>query len=83
MNAPTPSAASNGMGTAGLVLGIIGLVLSWVPAWGLLLGVLAATFGAIGYSKARRGMATNSGSAIAGLVMGILATVPFFLFLML
>jgi hypothetical protein len=54
----------NGFGVAALVLGIIGLVFSWVPVFGLLLGVLAAIFGAVGYGKARGGM------AIAGVVLG-------------
>src|SRR5688572_12390523 len=31
---------SNGLGTTGMILGIIGLVLSWIPTFGFLLGLL-------------------------------------------
>jgi hypothetical protein len=38
----------------GLVVGIVGLVLVWIPALNLLLGVIATVFGAIGWRKAVR-----------------------------
>ncbi|MGW5133064.1 DUF4190 domain-containing protein [Streptomyces sp. NPDC004135] len=73
-----PAQPSNGMGTTGLVLGIIGVVCSvtfllWF--FGVILGILAIIFGAIGRGKATRGEATNKGAATAGLVCGIIATV--------
>ena len=68
-------AVSNGLGTTALVLGIVGLVLFWVPGLNLVLGVLAATFGAIGVTKARNHTATNEGSAMAGVVLGIVTLV--------
>ncbi|GAA3066503.1 DUF4190 domain-containing protein [Streptomyces glomeratus] len=73
-----PAQPSNGMGTTGLVLGIIGLVCSltfFLWFFGVILGVLAIIFGAIGRGKANRGEATNKGAATAGLVCGIVATV--------
>ncbi|MFG2134311.1 DUF4190 domain-containing protein [Streptomyces sp. NPDC048751] len=69
---------SNGMGTTGLVLGIIGVVCSvtfFLWFFGVVLGILAIIFGAIGRGKANRGEATNKGAATAGLVCGIVATV--------
>ena len=60
------------MGTASLVLGIIALVLSLTIFFGIVCGVLAIVFGAIGRSRARRGEATNYGSATAGLITGTL-----------
>jgi uncharacterized membrane protein len=60
------------MGTAGLVLGIIGVVLCWSPL-GIILGILAIIFGSVGLSRAKRGEATNRGAATAGLVLGIVA----------
>ena len=63
----------NGMGTAALVLGIIGVVLFfaiWPP---FILGILAIIFGAVGLGRAKRGVATNRGVAMAGLVLGIVA----------
>lgn len=65
----------NGMGTASLVLGIIGVVLFfaiWPP---VILGVLAVIFGAVGLGRAKRGVATNRGVALAGLILGIVAIV--------
>jgi hypothetical protein len=73
-----PMQPSNGMGTTGLVLGIIGVVCSltfifWF--FGVILGILGIIFGAVGRGKANRGEATNKGAATAGLVCGIVATV--------
>ncbi|MEU9114965.1 DUF4190 domain-containing protein [Streptomyces sp. NPDC048483] len=63
----------NGMGITALVLGIVGVVLgllvvlfwmSWLPA------LLAVIFGFVGLSQARKGVATNKGMALAGVVLG-------------
>ncbi|CAM5253563.1 hypothetical protein SALBM311S_01087 [Streptomyces alboniger] len=73
-----PPQPSNGMGTTGLVLGIIGVVCSvtfFLWFFGVILGILGIIFGAIGRGKANRGEATNRGAATAGLVCGIVATV--------
>ncbi|MGC0329217.1 hypothetical protein RKD23_002207 [Streptomyces sp. SAI-170] len=73
-----PMQPSNGMGTSGLVLGIIGVVCSltfFLWFFGVVLGILAIIFGAVGRGKAKRGEATNKGAATAGLVLGIVATV--------
>jgi hypothetical protein len=64
---------SNGLGTTALVLGIIGLVLSWTVLFGVVLGVLALVFGIIGRKRANRHQATNGGSALAGAIMGGIA----------
>ena len=69
--APPPS---NGMGTAALVLGIIGLLLAFIPIIGMIswiLTLLAILFGIIGLSK--RG--SPKGTAIAGLITGGLGLV--------
>ncbi|MEV6018004.1 MULTISPECIES: hypothetical protein [unclassified Streptomyces] len=66
---------SNGLGTAGLVLGIIAAVLFVVWPLAILLGVLAVIFGLIGGAKARRGEATNSGQALAGVICGAVGLV--------
>lgn len=67
---PAPLRPSNGMGSVGLKLGIVGLFLVWVPGLDLLLGILATTFSAIGYANVRRGTATNGRAAMVGLVLG-------------
>lgn len=69
-----PPVARNGFGVTALVLGILGLVTSWFVV-GIVPGVLAVVFGALGRGRARRGEATNGGSAVAGLILGVLAVV--------
>ncbi|MFF9818292.1 DUF4190 domain-containing protein [Streptomyces sp. NPDC014006] len=61
---------SNGMGTAGLVLGIIGAVIFCAWPLAIIAGALGVIFGAIGRSKAKRGEATNAGQALAGIICG-------------
>ncbi|MET9828213.1 DUF4190 domain-containing protein [Streptomyces sp. NPDC006385] len=65
--APMPS---NGMGTAGLVLGISSAVIFCLWPVAIVVGILALIFGAIGRGKARRGEATNPGQALAGIICG-------------
>jgi hypothetical protein len=63
------------MAVASLVLGIIAVVLMWVPFVGAMLGALAAIFGAVSMgAPARPGQPDSSrGMAVAGLVMGAVA----------
>ncbi|WP_260190935.1 MmpS family transport accessory protein [Actinophytocola gossypii] len=74
-NPPAPARQpSNGLGTTGFVLGLVGLVLSPIPfigvvAWPLV--VLGIIFSAIGFARTRSGRATNKGLSIAGLVLSV------------
>jgi hypothetical protein len=64
------------MGTAALVIGVVGLVLAVLILFsplGVLLGLLAVIFGILGIVRANRGEADNRGQAAAGLVTGALA----------
>ncbi|MBT2511025.1 DUF4190 domain-containing protein [Streptomyces sp. ISL-98] len=70
---PQMTQPRNGLGVAALVLGIAGVVLglavflfwmSWLPA------LLALVFGIIGLGNARKGLATNKGMALTGLILG-------------
>lgn len=65
----------NGLGVAALVLGIVGSVLSITLFFGVICGVLAIIFGAIGRGKVSSGHATNGGQALAGLILGGVALV--------
>jgi hypothetical protein len=65
------SERKNGMATAGMICGIISIVLCWVPFAGLVLGILGIVFGSIGMSRAGR-IGVGRGAGIAGLVTGIL-----------
>ena len=69
-SSPQGPVSENGMGTASLVLGILGLV--GCLGLSILLPLLATVFGAMGRKKAQAGLATNQGQATAGLVMGII-----------
>jgi hypothetical protein len=74
----TAERPSNGLGTAGFVLGLIGLLFSFIPLIGVVawpLVILGIIFSAIGISKAAKGRATNKGLAIAGLVVSVVGLV--------
>jgi hypothetical protein len=66
------SPTRNGTGTAALVLGIIGLVLSLFLIGGLI-GIVAVILGVVGRRLAKRGEAANPGVALSGLILGIVA----------
>ena len=66
----------NGMGLAALIVAVISLVIAWVPFLGLLGGLgglIAVVLGAVALGRANRGEATNRGTAIAGIVIGVIA----------
>ncbi|MDQ0583775.1 DUF4190 domain-containing protein [Streptomyces rishiriensis] len=67
---PGGAGDSNGMGIAGLVLGIVSAVGFCMWPLAVVLGVLGVTFGAVGRGKARRGEASNPGQALAGIICG-------------
>ena len=68
-------AVRNGFGTAALVLGILSIPGAFTVIGGVLLGILAIIFGAIGRGRASRGQATNGGSALAGIITGAVGLV--------
>lgn len=72
----TTSSAGRGMGVAALVLGILAVLCSFIPCfgiWAVLFGALAVIFGGVGLSQASKG-GGSKGMPRAGLVLGILAT---------
>ena len=77
---PAPPAAPprNGLGIAGFVLGLLGLVFSPIPfvgvvAWPLV--VLGLILSVVGLVRVRAGKATNKGLSIAGIVLSALGLV--------
>lgn len=81
---PPQQAPRNGFGIAGLVLGIVSMVLFWcygIP--GILAGILGLIFGILGIRRARRGEATM-GLGVAGVILSSVglvlsaATIAFF-----
>lgn len=74
---PTPEKSTNGLAITGFVLGLLGLLMSWIPllnVLGILLGVLGLIFAGIGWASSKKSGA-GKGLAIAGLVMSVLAIV--------
>jgi uncharacterized protein DUF4190 len=65
----------NGMGTAALIVGILAVLLCWTLVGGVVLGLLAVVFGAVGRGRVKRGEATNGGAAVAGVILGLLGVV--------
>ncbi len=74
-NAPT-----NGLGTAGFVTGLLGLLFCWVPALGIVLALLGVIMGGVGISSGKK-KGAPTGLAIAGLVLGVIALVPAIIFI--
>jgi hypothetical protein len=72
---PPPSSGANGLGVAGFVCGLLGLVFCWIPFVGAILAVLGIVLGGAGMAQARR-TNNSSGLGIAGLVLGIIALIP-------
>jgi lysylphosphatidylglycerol synthetase-like protein (DUF2156 family) len=69
------TSAGKGMGVTALILGILGVICSFIPCFGLfamLYGVLAIIFGAVGLNQAKKG-----GGSVklpkAGLILGIVS----------
>lgn len=65
----------NGLGTAALVLALVGLALCWSVAGGVAAGAVALILGFLGRGRAARGEADNGGVAVAGIALGGLAVV--------
>jgi len=70
-----PVAPRNGLGVAALVIGILALVGAFTVAGGIILGTVAVVLGFLGRGRVRRGEANNGGTAMAGIVLGVLAVV--------
>lgn len=71
-----PVPPRNGLGIAGLVLGLCGLVVGLIPLFGIgaiLLGVVGLVLGLVGVQRARRRVATNTRTAVSGVVACVLA----------
>jgi len=65
------------MGIAGLILGILGAILSFIPGggyFGWLVALIGIILSAVGMSKAKKAN-QSAGAAIAGLVLSIIGFV--------
>ncbi|MFA9399066.1 MAG: DUF4190 domain-containing protein [Clostridiaceae bacterium] len=68
---------TEGFSIAALVLGIVGLVLIWMPVIGFVCALLGLIFGIVGRNKinASEEPLSGKGMATAGLIMGIIVLV--------
>ena len=65
---------TNGLHIAGLVLGILSLLLSFIPILGVILAIIAIIVSAIGINRASKNNEKN-GMSIAGLVTSIIGLI--------
>lgn len=71
----TPAAPQNAQGLVAMILGIVAIPLVCCVYIGLPVGIAAAVLGYMGKQKADRGLATNGGQALAGIITGVIAVV--------
>lgn len=71
----------NGAAIAGLVLGIIALLLSWVPGAGVFVAVFGIIFSSVGLWLVKQ-RNSGRGMAAAGLVLSVVSLVIFLLILL-
>ncbi len=75
---PLPSQPKNGLGTAGFVLGLVGLIFAFIPLIGIIawpMTILGLIFGIVGTMRASRGQASNKGLAITAVVLSAIGLV--------
>ncbi|WP_418957461.1 DUF4352 domain-containing protein [Streptomyces tritici] len=76
--APAPRSLRNGLGTAALILGIIGTLSGLIPFFFWLagiLGLIALILGLAGRGRVKRGEAGNKGVTTTGAVLGLVAMI--------
>src|SRR5690242_18393520 len=76
-----PSAPKNGLGTAALVVAIVGLLSGWSIVGGIALGITAIVLGVIARGRVKRGEANNGGVATAGIALGALSVIAGLVFI--
>jgi hypothetical protein len=69
-----PEPPRNQFGVASLVLGVVGLLTCWALI-GTFFGIAAFVTGDIARGRVKRGEANNPRTALAGMVLGVLAIV--------
>jgi ABC-type phosphate transport system permease subunit len=69
-----PDAPRNQFGIASLILGVVALITCWLLI-GVPFGIAAVVTGDIGRRRVKRGEANNPRTAMAGMVLGLVAIV--------
>ena len=68
-----PSTKGKGLGVAGMILGIIGLIFCWLPFVGGIFALIGLILSVVGMMQASKGGNPNKGMMITGLVLSIVA----------
>jgi hypothetical protein len=68
-----PTTPGQGLAITGLVLGCVSIFMFWLYA---IVPVLAIIFSGVSMSQAKKAGAKPNGMAIAGLVLGVIFTIP-------
>lgn len=74
--AGSPTAMRNGLGIAGLILGIIGILFGFVPLTFFIAGPLGVTgliLALVGRARVKRGEASNGKAALFGVLTSLIA----------
>jgi len=74
---PATTRSANGLATGGFVLGLLGLLFSFIPLIGIIawpLVILGLIFGSIGLARARKG-ASGRGLSIAAIILSVLGLI--------
>jgi len=72
---PAPANSAGGMAVAGMVLGLVGFLLGFIPCLGWIFGIILGTLGAVFSGIAMASSHEGKGMAVAGLVLSILAII--------
>jgi hypothetical protein len=65
---------SSNLAVVSLVVGILALILCWIPAIGIIFGISALVLGILGQKNSTKNLSSNKGLGIAGIIIGSLAT---------
>ncbi len=68
-----PLKPMNGVGLAGMIIGILSYIFCWVPVLDFILGLIGVILSGVGLSRKER--YRLNGFAVAGLVLGIIGLV--------
>lgn len=73
---PTPTGRNDGVAVAALIIGILSLLVAWIPFIGLigaLGGIVALILGFVARGRIKRTGASGNGMALTGIITGIVA----------
>jgi hypothetical protein len=67
------SRGSDGVAVAAMIVGILAILVSWVPVLGAIVGIVALVLGVVGRSRIKKSGAGGNGMAVTGIATGAVA----------